>query len=106
MVIEKTLDDNSRGALSQGDIGQFYDNLPVLAIAQWLAERGAPDQLLEAVIQIQLCTRLFVIVGEAAAEIGVRVKGGLTGSRLAGALARIPAELSASEAHTEIQRYG
>jgi len=106
LVVEKALDDNSRGALSQSDIGQFYDNLPVLTIAQWLAERGAPDQLLHAVVQIQLCPRVFVRVGEASAEIGVRAKGGLTGSRLAGALARIPAELSASNALPEIQRHG
>ena len=96
----------SRGALSQTDIGQFYDNLPVLGIAQWLSGHGVAPPLLHAVVQIQLCTRVFVRVGEASAEIGMRAKGGLTGSRVAGALARIPAEQAASQAHTQIQKYG
>lgn len=105
MIIETNLDDNCRG-VRQSDICQFYDSPPALDVAQWLAERGVPLQLLRAMVQVQLCTSIFVRVGEASAEMGVRAKGGLIGSRLADAMARIPAETAASKAHTAIQRHG
>ena len=52
MVIEKALDDSSRNTLGQSDIGQFYDNLLIMSIAEWLAQRGAPSQLLSAVVRV------------------------------------------------------
>lgn len=45
-------------------------------------------------------------IGQAEAEIGARAIGGLTGSRLAGALARIPAEVSATSCQESISRQG
>ena len=65
-----------------------------------------PDQLLQAVVEVQLCTKVFVRIGSAEAEIRVRVRGGLTGSRLAGALARIPAEDAAASCHRSISKHG
>ena len=80
-------------------------NLPVLLIDQWLVECGVPHQLPRAAIWIQLCTRVFVRFGEASAEIVSRVRVGLTGSRIAGALAQVPAEL-ASIVQATIWKYG
>ena len=105
MVIGKALDDQNRGALAQSDIRQ-NNRLPIDRIVDWLSSRGVPIQLLDAIISIQLKTKVLVRVRGACAEFESRVRGGLTGSRFAGALARIPAEVFAQSICGCIDQYG
>ena len=106
LVIEKSLDDQGRGALAQSDISQYYDNLPVIKVLEWCGHKGVDHSFLLAIGRLQLCCCVCVRVGASEAVIPDRVVGGLTGSRLAGSLARIPAEESASHINSCIKRHG
>lgn len=90
LVIQKSLDDFSRGALLQTDIKQYYDHLSPVACARWMIARGCPSSLAAAAVRHQLCPAVHVKVGSFAAPAGQRARGSLTGSRTAGALGRVP----------------
>ena len=92
--IEKAIDTQSQGAIGQCDILQFFDNLPMLTLMAWLLRKQAPPALVFGVLRHQLCTKVTVRLPQCSKGVVVRnrVYGGLTGSRLAVALARIPVE--------------
>jgi len=64
----------------------------VLAIAQWLLARGVPSPLVGAMLRHQMLPHIVVHASSVCAPIKGRSRGGLTGSRTAGALGRIPVE--------------
>ena len=92
LVVEKSLDRKSQGAVAQADIRTYYDRIPMVRIAYFLLHAGVSPLLVGAILRHQLLPS--VELGEAgmAARINVRSKGGLTGSRVAGACGRIPVE--------------
>ena len=56
LVVEKSLDDQGRGALAQSDISQYYDNLPVIKVLEWCGHKGVNRSFLLVI------GRLFSIV--------------------------------------------
>jgi hypothetical protein len=91
-VIEKGLDNFSAAAVAQSDIEKYYDSLPVLRIMRWLTSRGVPAPLAACAVRHQMCPAVVLKVGSSEVKIGGRTVGGMTGSRTAGFLGRIPVE--------------
>jgi len=91
-VLEKGLDDFGCAAAAQCDIQQFYDSLPLVLIFLRMVGKGVPWGLAAAALRHQACPRIVLLAGAANAPIHDRCIGGLTGSRVAGLLARIPVE--------------
>ena len=93
-VLEKGLDEFGAAAVAQCDIQQYYDSLPLLRIFLWLIDKGVPAILVAAALRHQVCPQVVLVAGSARVPIMARCIGGLTGSRVAGVLARIPVESS------------
>ena len=93
-AVEKGIDNASNCALAQGDISKYYDSLPLFRLYRWLIEEGFDSPVLHAVFRHQALTSVFVVLRHSVQKRKIcgRSIGGLTGSRTAGALARIPVE--------------
>ena len=91
-VIEKGLDDFGSAACVQCDIQQFYDSLPLVRIFDWLVAQGLPVVLAAALMRHQVCPLVILQAKAAATTLVNRSCGGLTGSRVAGLLGRVPVE--------------
>ena len=84
------LDDRSHLAIAQADIRQYYDSLNVPSLAWWLHQEGLGIGWASAIARLQLVPKINLRAGEESACIEGRTSGSLTGSRVAGALGRIP----------------
>ena len=91
-VVEKGLDYESKGAVAQSDIRQFYDSVNLLRIFRYLVSKGLPKSLAAACMRHQLLPQINVKFGAYSTCVGNRSVGCLTGSRLAGMAARVPVE--------------
>ena len=93
-TIEKALDLRSEGAIGQMDIRQFYDSLPMFLLLCWMIQNDVDLPTVFVCFRHQLFTTVLVSLPDTdfTAEIRNRAIGGLTGSRVAGALGRIPVE--------------
>ena len=89
-AIERGLDNRSHVGIAQADIRSYYDSLNVPALAWWLHEEGMAIAWASAIARLQLAPTLYLRVGHEKACIDTRAHGSLTGSRVAGALGRIP----------------
>ena len=108
-LVEKSLDDWSRGALTQGDIKNFYDAMDLMKAARWLMQRDASSStaaLLGAVIRWQLMPTVNVRTGICTTAVLGRTSGGLTGSRTAGAMGRVPVEATAEKCRSALVHRG
>ena len=81
--------------MAQADVQGYYDNLEPLRLARWLEAHGATRALGAAVVRTQLLPVVTLAAGGVATALGVRTRGSLTGSRLAGTLGRVPVETAA-----------
>ena len=72
----------------------------------WLQLRGVSGQLLAALLRLQLLTSLVVCVGVSTAIIAKRSIGGLTGSRTALLLSRIPVESTLIDLFHDLENLG
>jgi hypothetical protein len=106
MVIEKGLDDFGNAALAQCDIEKYYDSLPTLLIMQWLVDKGAEPAHAACLVRHQMCPKVVLCTGCIQVPIGNRTVGGLTGSRTAGMLGRIPVESIVCDRHPHWQKFG
>ena len=107
-MIEKSLDDRSRGALAQSDIRSFYDNNDLLLCTQWLLSRCGPAldrAVVVAALRWQLLPEVDVDINIGMFAAPSRTGGSVTGSRVAGALGRIPVEDSLRECAPLLARY-
>ena len=84
LAIERGLDDRSHLAIAQADIRQYYDSLDVPALAWWLHLEGLNIAWTSAIVRLQMVPAINLRTGEETACVT------LTGSRVAGALGRIP----------------
>ena len=90
MTIEAGLDQQSRGAVAQGDIKTFYCNLQPLLVYEWLIDHGCSEALSATFIRFQLCPSMRIAVAGKNVELtprSIRVFTGCTCSVQAG---RIP----------------
>lgn len=88
MVLEKSLDLQSTGAILQADVKQFYDCLDPKRCATHMIELGGDARLAAAAVRHQVAPEVRVRAGAHTAAVGDRTRGALTGSRVAGALGR------------------
>ena len=105
-VIEKGVDSFGNAAVAQYDIKKYYDSLPVLRIVLWLISRGAQRGHAVCLLRHQMCPVVLLCTGMVQLEIKARTIGGLTGSRTAGMLGRIPVESTIAERHTHWRKHG
>ena len=94
LLVEKALDDKSQFALAQADVEKHYDTVNVFLVASWLLRQGADASQVAACVRHQLLTSLEIRISTVHIVLTRRCLGTLTGSRLAGALGRIPVEES------------
>ena len=89
-VIEKGLDDHSKGATAQMDIARCYDSIRLLPIVRWLQRRGLPTPVCAALLRQRMLPRVVLKIGQKIGQIqaGVvnRSVGSLTGARVASGL--------------------
>jgi len=91
-VIEKGLDRHGWAAIAQMDIRRFYDSLPVLLIYKHLLELCGELALAISLLRLHVCPVVSLGFGEARVSFATRTVGGLTGTRTAGLLGRVPVE--------------
>ena len=102
LFVEKNLDLKSSGAIAQADVLQHYDTLALLRIARWLIAQGCPQSLAVAALRHQLCPKVRLSWNGFHADILDRTIGGITGSRVAGQLGRIPVLASLRKISAEL----
>ena len=87
---EKAMDNHSKGGIAQSDIETFYDTLRILRICRWLHSKGLAIGVCVAALRMQMLPTVSLRTATVTIEISGRSSGGLTGSRTAGALSRVP----------------
>ena len=97
LVIEMGMDMKSGAALAQADIRAFYDSMKMLRICRWLVTHGMPAQDAACMLRHQMCPKIWLNAGSLRFHVPNRSRGGLTGSRLAGAFGRVPVETTMSD---------
>jgi len=90
LALEQGQDLNGACGVAQADIRTFYDKLPMLPLALFLVSVGVPASFVAVCLRVQLVPVIQLSVLGVAFCIKNRTKGGITGTRLAGALGRIP----------------
>ena len=92
LISEKCNDTGAKFTIGQMDIAAYYDNLPLIKLPRWLtlniniATPAATALRLPAFPQISLATSTTTT------QFKHRTRGGITGTRVAGQLGRIPVE--------------
>ena len=95
--VEKSLDAGSTGAIVQEDVRSHFDTLAMPLILHWLRRHKVDPALIGAAMRCQMMPEVVLQCQGAETSITGRATGGLTGSRVAGALARIPIEQTLSD---------
>ena len=90
LFIETNLDLKSSGAIAQADVLQHYDTLALIRITRWMILHGCPQSLAVAALRHQLCPKIRLAWNGFPVDVLDRTIGGITGSRVAGQLGRIP----------------
>lgn len=92
LCVEKGLDSMSRVCVAQEDIKQYFDCLPLDELASWLERNGFPVADVACILRHQLPVTIYISLAHTATTpcIVGRAIGGLTGSRVALSLSRIP----------------
>ena len=106
LFVEKTIHLNSEGAIAQADIKQHYGTLDVILIARWMVDHGFPSVLAAACVRHQLLPPAQILIAGYQALVCNRTRGGLTGSRLAGQLGRIPVQLMFRDLQPQFSQLG
>ena len=90
LLVERALDSRSAGACAQSDIMSFYDCMPTLKIMRFCVAHGLSHTIAAAVVRHQFLPAVSLQAGSARASIPHRTSGGIIGSRVAGAVGRVP----------------
>ena len=72
----------------------------------WLTAQGVPAAIAACAVRHQLCPTVVLKVGSAEVNVGGRTIGGMTGSRTAGFLGRIPVEAIIADRRSLWRPYG
>ena len=101
LILEKGCDLHGSSAVSQADIRSYHDELPTLAICHFMVRIGIATSLVALSLRIQLLPSISLHYAGMTVNLEKRTKGGLTGTRTAGALGRVPIlDLIATREHT------
>ena len=92
LMVEKSLDLESLGAIAQEDVKQHYDTIHLVRIFHWLVAQGLSTSLAATFLCHQLLPGIKISMMGSSAMICNRCRGGLTGSRVAGQLGRVPVQ--------------
>ena len=106
LMIEHGLDCWGEAAWAQIDVRAYYDELPVLRIAQFLIARGCNGADIAAALRHQLFVQLDFEFDGHVSRIPARSRGGITGSRIASLLQRVPVESSLLHCHGDLRLCG
>ena len=106
LALEKALDDHSRGAIAQLDIEKYYDSIRLLIVGRWLVSHGCPVALAACALRQQMMPQVSLNISGVDVAIPARSCGSLTGSRVAGTLARVPVESTIQARHAHWKRWG
>ena len=106
LTMERGLDDLSEAAVAQADIETFYDSLPIRKICLELIDTGLDPAVAAAAFRHQMMPRVELSSNNfKVASFNFRTIGGLTGSRVAGALARYPVESTMQALEPALRRW-
>ena len=89
-IIEKSLDNHSKGAVAQQDVKKYCDYLQALKVANWLDMVSNQREFAATLLRIHCCPQMVFHVGQHEVVFRKRIVGMFTGSRSAGAAGRIP----------------
>ena len=92
LFVEKALDLESQGAIAQEDDQQHYDTISCIRIFRWLIAQGCPSSVAAACLRHQVLPPILLNMSGFTSVVINRCSGGLTGSRVAGQLGRIPVQ--------------
>ena len=92
LVIENGIDSWGEGAWGQMDIRSYYDEIPILSVAEFLLSKGANLADVAAAVRHQLLITLEFEHRGFCSQLPTRSRGGITGSRIASVLQRVPVE--------------
>ena len=106
LALEKALDDHSRGAVAQADIEKYYDSIRLLRVVRGLVSKGCPVGLAACALRQQMVPHVSLNMSGVEVTIRGRSRGSMTGSRVAGTLARVPVEDTIQERHAHWKRWG
>ena len=97
---------HSKGGVAQQDIEKFYDSISLLRVARWLCRNGASHSLAASALRQQMLPSVVLNLNGLTVPIVNRCKGSITGSRVAGALGRVPVESIIRDRHGLWRRHG
>jgi len=103
LSIERMLDLRSVGGVAQADILKFYDSINLDLVCEWLTDEGCDCALIAAIARLAVLPRVSMQVCSVVFEVSTRKIGIYTGSRLAGALGRIPVLDAMHKCHKSLQ---
>ena len=106
LCIEKGLDRNAKAAIADMDVANYYDSICPIVLADWALRNSVPAPLIGSMIRLVTCPRSVLTIGALRIELRPRTLGVFTGSRLAGAIGRIPLLDAAHSCITTIQPLG
>ena len=106
ILLEKAQDAGTPAAAAQCDVHQHYDCLDTARIARWLQAKGVEADLIAVSLAFQNMTTVELSIKGETITIGPRCRGGLTGSRVAGQLGRVPVEASIAAVHERMHMEG
>lgn len=109
LCAQKGSDDHDQFASAQCDIAAYYDSLPVFQIVQYMVQHGLSPVVGTIIMTIQMVPSLLLQMGPGCDDmvhIPWRRKGGLTGTRTAGALGQIPVRHIQKEKHATWESWG
>ena len=89
-VIEKGMDNESKGCACQQDVRKYYDALRAIRVARWLRDETGSSDEAATLVKLHACPLVVLKAGSAFATLSARTVGMHTGSRSAGAAGRIP----------------
>ena len=92
LTLEEGMDCKSEAAIAQEDIRTFYDTMRTLWIARWAGDNCMSPPAAACLLRFQMLPRAVLHIGSREVPVLGRCVGGLTGSRVAGAMGRIPVE--------------
>jgi hypothetical protein len=92
LMMEKSMDSHSRGAIACADVERYYDQIPLMTVLEKLEKCGLNKETANAILRLHWKTKIQLAVMGSLAEIGARTRGCLTGSRSAVVLGKVPME--------------